>query len=81
MCVDGGENPQLSSTKHGLMCGSQSPPGMSWEIKPMGMNRGPLGTVAAVSVFVTLKDLSSVSCAHAQWNRPASTYRRAGRPC
>lgn len=25
MCVDGRENPQLSSTKHRLMCGSQSP--------------------------------------------------------
>lgn len=49
MCVDGAENPPTLLYKAQAYVWLTVPPGMSWEIKPMGMNRGPLGTVPALS--------------------------------
>lgn len=43
-----------------------------------GRNRGLMGPVPPLLQWMQfLKDLSSVSCAHVQWTRPASTCRRA----
>ena len=47
MCVDGGTPAFLHKAQAYVWL--RVPAGMSWEIKPLGMNRGPLGTVPALS--------------------------------
>lgn len=79
VCVDGGESPQLPFTEHRPVCSSQSPqvcPGKQsqWE----GTENSWVQSMLQWMRF--LKDLSSVSCAHVQWTRPASICRRVEHP-